>query len=157
MTRTFEVALTIPDNAAFTALAALERLGIECDELARSDVYVFELAESAAPELEATLETIETVYNPNKHRLRARRDAPEPGEVWIGDMPPPGAASPGGKEPTMSPLRLAGRTLEGVRSLDRFTSWRLRRNGRAVPGAVAAAAAEQLLCNPAYQQAIVGQ
>jgi hypothetical protein len=155
--RTFEVALTIPDNTAYTALTALERLGVACDELQRAEVYVFDVADAAAPGLEATLETIETVYNPNKHVLRARAGAPAAGELWVGDVPLPGGAPSGGKEPSMTTFSIAGRPLEGVRSLKRFTSWRLKREGRDVAPAVAQAAADALLVNPAFQQATVGR
>jgi hypothetical protein len=157
MTRTFEVALTIPDNAAYTALVALRRLGFDCDSLERADIYVFDLHESAVSALERELQSLETIYNPNKHILRARPGAPQPGELWVGDIGGQGANLPGGKEPSMTTLRIAGRTLEGVHALARFTAWRLTSQGAPVSPAIAASAGEALLCNQAYQQAIVGQ
>jgi len=147
--RTYEVDLTIPDNTAYTALVALERLGIDCDEVRRADVYLFEVDDDAVAQLDASIRTIETIYNPNKHRLRAREPLPAPGEVWVGEGERPHAS----KHCPMG--RIAGRTLRGVRSLERFVSWRLRLQGSDVPHAVVMAASDGLLCNPAYQFALI--
>ena len=82
MTRTFAVSLTIPDNEAFTALEALGRLGIDTSRVVRADIWIFEGELDAG--LAAKIGSIETIHNPNKHRLTERQaDRPESGEVWI--------------------------------------------------------------------------
>ena len=94
--------------------------------------------------LDRTIATIETIYNPNKHRLEVRPDArPRTGEVWIA-----------ARDETPA-LTVAGRTVDGLRSLVRRTAWRLLgTNGADVPAATLAAATETFLCNPAFQEAI---
>jgi phosphoribosylformylglycinamidine (FGAM) synthase PurS component len=146
--RAYAIELTIPDNTAFTALVTLQRLGIECDEVRRADIYCFEVEEAHVAELDTSIRQIETIFNPNKHVLRIREARVEPGEVWIA-----GRLEPPELEPE-SGLRIAGRQLAGVRALRRRTSWRLRKDGRDVPENVLAAAVEGLLCNPAFQKAI---
>lgn len=146
--RTYAIELTIPDNTAFTALVTLQRLGVPCDEVRRSGIYVFEVAEECADELEASVRRIETIFNPNKHVLRARQGRPEAGEVWIADREETVQAVPA------TAFRIAGRELAGVRALHRRTAWRLRKDGRDVAENVLATAVERLLCNPAFQKAI---
>ena len=142
MTRTFAVTLTIPDNEAFTALEALGRLAIPVARVQRADIWTFEGDLSA--DLPATIGAIETIHNPNKHRLVERAsDRPEAGEVWIAVR-------------DEAPATLvAGRALPGVRAIRRRTSWRLLADdGRDVPPAVLDRAVETFLCNPAFQVAI---
>lgn len=143
MTRTFAVSLTIPDNEAFTAFETLARLGIRVARVVRADIWQFE-ADRAAPDLARIVAGIETIYNPNKHRL-AERDssAPAQGEVWI---------APRDEAPVTT---VAGRTIPGVRSIRRCTAWRLLDDaGRdAAPGELDRAV-ETFLCNPAFQVAI---
>ncbi|MGH7751098.1 MAG: hypothetical protein ACREQ5_40985, partial [Candidatus Dormibacteria bacterium] len=114
MTRGYAVALTIPDNAAFTALVTLQRLGVACDELQRAEIYLFDVDPEHVEALDRSVPMLETIYNPNKHRLRGCGAAPEPGEVWIGDW--------GTEVAVRGPaLRIAGRELAGVRTLRRYT------------------------------------
>jgi hypothetical protein len=150
MVRCLEVVLAIPDNEARTALSTLQRLGIGLQALERSDLYRCDVDDEAAGDLAVTFSGLETLYNPNKHVLRVRESArPGPGEVWIDEIEAP--RERGGGEF----VRIAGRTLPGVRSLERFTAWRLS----AAPGTpagsdVVAAATDTLLCNAAFQKAI---
>ena len=66
----FEIRLAIPDNEAYTALATLQRLGVECAGIARTDIHVFGFDDDTdAGDLEAQLKTIATIFNPNKHRF----------------------------------------------------------------------------------------
>ena len=142
MIRTFAVTLTIPDNEAFTAYEALNRLGVPAAKLLRSDVWIFE-GEDIGDDLAATIASIETIHNPNKHRLSERTsDRPEPGEVWIAVR-------------DEAPATLvAGRSLAGVHAIRRRTAWRLLGDdGRDVPPAVLDRAVETFLCNPAFQVA----
>ncbi|MFZ1123980.1 MAG: hypothetical protein WAN59_02405 [Candidatus Baltobacteraceae bacterium] len=147
-----EVVLTIPDNEAETALATLARLGVPLGGLERADLYRFEieLVEIEPVEREAllaALRSLETIYNPNKHALRVRAEpAPQPGELWVDEIHPAAAAARG-------PVRIAGRTLGGVRAVERFTAWRVvDAEGRPAAAEVVALAAETLLCNPAFQR-----
>ena len=149
MIRCLEVALAIPDNEARTALETLQRLGIAIQGLERADLYRCDVDEAAADGLVATFGALETVYNPNKHVLRVRESSrPEPGEVWIDEID----AAP--KLAAGEFVRMAGRTLAGVRALERFTAWRLTGSaGTPAAGDVVAAASETLLCNAAFQKA----
>jgi hypothetical protein len=142
--RAYVVTLTIPDNEAFTALTTLARMGVPVDAAVRSDVWVASVDEEHAAALDGTITTIETVYNPNKHRLEVREDArPRPGEVWI---------TAHDETPAIT---IAGRTVDGVRGIVRRTSWRLLdQHGADVPAAVLDRATESFLCNPAFQKAI---
>jgi len=148
MTRCIEVLLSIPDNEALTALATLQRLGVDVAALERGDLYRCDVDAPEAERLVETLRGLETVFNPNKHVLRVREDdRPGRGEVWIDEI-----AS--GEHPAGGPVRIAGRVLPGVHGLERFTAWRLfsERDQPAGPEVVAAAT-ETLLCNPAFQKA----
>jgi phosphoribosylformylglycinamidine (FGAM) synthase PurS component len=147
--RCVEVRLTIPDNEAETARETLERLGVPLGALVRADLYRFELDASAEDTLVRTLSSLETIYNPGKHALRVREDAaPGPGEVWIDEIRGAGPAA-------STPVRIAGRELLGVWSVERFTAWRVE-GAAGVPAAEAVRrATETLLCNPAFQRAIL--
>jgi len=147
-TRAFEVVLSIPDNEALTALATLQRLGIDVADLKRADLWRFKVDSSDANDLPERLRGLETVFNPNKHRLRERASAaPESGEVWIDEAAPPGRRAGGGT--------VAGREVRGVRQAERLVSWRLfDRHGKPALAEVVDRAVETLLCNPAFQRAI---
>ncbi len=142
-TRTFAVTLTIPDNEAFTALETLDRLGLPVARVVRADIWLFD-ADNAARDLASTIASIETIHNPNKHRLAEREsDRPAPGEVWIAARD---------EAPVTS---VAGRRVGGVRAIRRRTAWRLLDDsGRDVPAATLDRAVETFLCNPAFQVAI---
>ena len=147
--RAFEIRLAIPDNEAYTALETLKRLGVPCGDIARADVHVFGVDEEVDEgELERVLRTVATVYNPNKHRLRALpQPRPQPGEVWItsSDLPPA----------RRDRVVLGGVVLRGARSAWQATSWRLLdAGGKDVADPVLDRAVATLLCNPAFQRAI---
>jgi hypothetical protein len=142
--RAYVVTLTIPDNEAFTALTTLARVGVPASEAIRSDVWIATVDASQAAALDAAIGTIETVYNPNKHKLEVRADArPRAGEVWIT-----------ARDETPA-ITIAGRTVAGVRGIVRRTAWRLLdETGSDVPASVLDHATEAFLCNPAFQKAI---
>jgi hypothetical protein len=142
-TRTFAVTLTIPDNEAFTALETLGRLGIAVARVVRADIWLFDV-DADAGDLAATIASIETIHNPNKHRLSERSsDRPGPGEVWVGP-----------REEAPATL-VAGRAIAGVRAIRRRTAWRLVDDeGADVPSAELIRAIDSFLCNPAFQVAI---
>ena len=75
----------------------------------------------------AQVESDESLYNPNKHRVTVLDDdAPRPGEVWIVQD-----------------------------DADRPVGWRLfKASGEPVSAGVVAQAAERLLLNPAIERAI---
>ena len=143
-TRTYAVSLTIPDNEAFTAFETLGRLGVPVARVVRADIWVLDVDDAAADDLTATIASIETIHNPNKHRLVERESAePAPGEVWIAPR-------------DEAPMTLvAGRAIAGVRAIRRRTAWRLLdQSGHDIPPAVRERAVETFLCNPAFQVAI---
>ena len=142
--RAYVVTLTIPDNEAFTALTTLNRMGLPVAAAVRSDVWVATVESPHIAVLDGTIGTIETIYNPNKHRLEVRDDArPRPGEVWIT-----------ARDETPA-ITVAGRTVDGVRGIVRRTAWRLLdEQGADVPAGVLDRATESFLCNPAFQKAI---
>ncbi|MDB5073344.1 MAG: hypothetical protein JWM87_4455 [Candidatus Eremiobacteraeota bacterium] len=142
-TRTFAVTLTIPDNEAFTAYETLGRLGVQAARVVRADIWQFEVDESSG-DLASTVASIETIHNPNKHRLAEREsDRPAPGEVWIAS-----------RDETPATV-VAGRAIAGVRAIRRRTAWRLLDDsGRDVAPADLDRAVETFLCNPAFQVAI---
>jgi hypothetical protein len=142
-TRAFAVTLTIPDNEAFTAYETLSRLGIAVARVVRADIWLFDV-DASAGDLAATIASIETIHNPNKHRLAERgSDRPAPGEVWV--------APRDEAEATL----VAGRAIPGVRAIRRRTAWRLVDDeGADVPSTELVRAIESFLCNPAFQVAI---
>ena len=142
--RAYVITLTIPDNEAFTALTTLARMGLAVDTAVRSDVWIATVDVGHAAALDAAIGTIETIYNPNKHRLEIRTDArPRPGEVWI---------TAHDETPAIT---VAGRTVLGIRGIVRRTAWRLLdQDGADVPAGVLERATESFLCNPAFQKAI---
>jgi hypothetical protein len=139
-TRTFAVTLTIPDNEAFTAYETLGRLGIEVARVVRADIWQFDIAGDTG-DLAKTVASIETIHNPNKHRLAEREsDRPVPGEVWI--------ASRDEAPRTV----VGGRSIPGVRAIRRQTAWRLLDDaGHDIAPAALDRAVDTFLCNPAFQ------
>jgi phosphoribosylformylglycinamidine (FGAM) synthase PurS component len=125
-TRAVAINLKIPDNAAYTTLVTLRRLGIDVAGVERSQIVRF--ADALEPHaLVAEVEDDESLYNPNKHRVTVLdADAPRAGEVWIVQD-----------------------------NADRPVGWRLY-SAPGVPAslAVLTQAAERLLCNPAIERAI---
>jgi len=126
MRRAVAINLKIPDNAAYTALVTLRRLGIDVARVERANIVRFADAPDA-PALIAAVQRDESLYNPNKHRVTVLdKDAPRPGEVWIVQD-----------------------------DADRPVAWRLY-SAPDLPAdrAMLAQAAERLLCNPAIERAI---
>jgi hypothetical protein len=142
--RAYVVSLTIPDNEAYTALTTLARMGLPVERVVRADVWIVNLDPARAADVDATVPTLEGIFNPNKHRLEIRSDAlPRPGEVWI---------MPRDERPAIT---IGGRAVEGVRGVRRCTAWRLLdAHGGDVAPALLARATEMFLCNPAFQEAI---
>jgi phosphoribosylformylglycinamidine (FGAM) synthase PurS component len=142
--RTYAVALTIPDNEAFTALAALRRQGLPVGGVRRADIWTFAVDDAAADTLAETIATVEVIFNPNKHVLAERPGSqPAAGEVWI---------APQDDAPVRS---VGGRTIPGVSGVQRRTAWQLvDERGEVAASAVLDRAVETFLCNPAFQKAI---
>jgi hypothetical protein len=142
-----EVRLTIPDNEARTALTTLQRLGVALAGLERADLYRCDVDDARASALADELRACEGIFNPNKHALFEREgDRPGAGEVWVDE--------PGQSEAATGAVIVSGRTLAGVRSLERATAWRvLGPGGSPASPEIVAAAATALLCNPAFQRA----
>ena len=130
--RAFAVELKIPDNEAYTAMRALQRLGVEVARVQRADILVFNREESDE-RLGEMIERDERLFNPNKHRLERLLDMhPRGGEVWIEMLDAPRSA----------PLR-------------RLVGWRLFDHaGNPLGDADLDAACARLLCNPAIERAI---
>jgi hypothetical protein len=128
--RAVSIALKIPDNAAYTALVALRRLGVDVDRVERSEIWLFD--DGDVELLTRRILSDETIFNPNKHRLVVLDDAaPRAGEVWIEPLVPEGRTT-----------RLA-------------IAWRLfDAHGAPVKRAVLDTAIERLLCNPAIERAV---
>jgi hypothetical protein len=150
--RTFAVALTIPDNEAFTALETLRRLGLRIGGVRRADIWTFDVDAAAADGLGETIAAVETIFNPNKHEIAERLGSrPLRGEVWIVAR----EEDVGDKGPATG-VRVGGRVIPGVRSVRRRVGWQLLDEvGNLVDPAVLDAAVETFLCNPAFQKAIM--
>ncbi len=142
--RAYVVALTIPDNEAYTALTTLARMGLAVERAIRADVWRVTINADQAEAIDRQIPTLEGIFNPNKHRLDIRSDArPRPGEVWITSRDERPATT------------IGGRTVEGVRGVRRCTAWRLLDvHGADVAPSILARATEMFLCNPAFQEAI---
>jgi hypothetical protein len=127
--RAVSISLKIPDNTAYTALVALRRLGVAVDRLERSDVWFFD-DDGDVERLARRIESDETIFNPNKHRLTVLDDTiPRSGEVWIEPL-----------ERTAGPDAVAWRLFDA--------------EGRPVDGALLDAAIGRLLCNAAIDRAL---
>ncbi|HTU81976.1 MAG TPA: hypothetical protein VMF61_07590 [Candidatus Acidoferrales bacterium] len=139
------IGLRIPDNAAYTALVTLRRLGIAVERLERNEIWVFDDDGDPAT-LASRVEANETVFNPNKHRLALLEStAPRAGEAWIGELD----AHDEVRE------HLGGKGIEGIRRARRYVAWRLfDRHGSPAARETVAAAVNRLLCNPAIEEAI---
>jgi phosphoribosylformylglycinamidine (FGAM) synthase PurS component len=133
------IGLKIPDNTAYTALVTLRRLGVEVERVERSEIHIFD-DDGDADALVQRIETDETIFNPNKHRLAVlESSAPGSGEVWI---------------ESLASERVIPSGVEGPHAI----AWRLfdAQNGP-VRRSVLAAAIERLLCNPAIERAVTNR
>jgi phosphoribosylformylglycinamidine (FGAM) synthase PurS component len=75
--RVVSIALKIPDNQAYTALATLRRLGVDVERVERAEIV--RLYAGQAPS-----------FNPNKHVVRdVVGGEPSPGQLWIEEMGQP--------------------------------------------------------------------
>jgi hypothetical protein len=142
--KTYAVGLTIPDNAAFTALETLRRMGLEFGSLRRADIWTFDVDAATSVTLAETIATIETIFNPNKHELAERPDSrPLRGEVWIA-----------AHDEAIS-VSVGGRVIPGVAGVRRCVGWQLFDEvGGSADSALVQRAVETFLCNPAFQKAI---
>ena len=144
--RTLAIRLKIPDNEAFTALRALQRLGVEVARMERSDVLQLECLANDAHLVDAVQHN-ETLFNPNKHEIEELAAArPRQGELWIEEL---------GEDPALRG-KLGGKAIEGVLAAKRYTGWRLfDQQGNPATAEVLERAASVLLCNPAIERAIL--
>lgn len=139
------IRLKIPDNEAFTALAALQRLGLAIVRLERADIWIFQ-SDVPQAELIASVKRHELLFNPNKHELTVLEAAtPRAGEVWVEEL---------GQDPGLR-ARLGGKDVPGVRSAKRFAGWRLfDKDNLPATASLARNAADALLCNPAIERVL---
>ena len=122
--RAVAIGLKIPDNAAYTALTTLRRLGIEVARVERNEIVLVEDGGTAA-QIVDRVRRDESLFNPNKHRVTVLDgDTPRPGEVWIEDG-----------------SRIVGWRLSTA-------------PGEPASEELLALACERLLCNPAVERAM---
>lgn len=136
------IELKIPDNAAFTALVALRRLGIEVEGVRRCEIWRMEDAgdpQTFAQRVRANA----AIFNPNKHRLAVLDDArPRTGEIWVERR----------QEGNEVREHLGGKGIAGVTAARRYVGWRLTGTGGVpVRRETLRAAVDGLLCNPAIE------
>ncbi len=132
MERAYAVELKIPDNEAYTAMRALQRLGVAVARVQRADILIFD-RDASNERLGESIERDERLFNPNKHRLeRLPGMHPREGEVWIEMLDAPRSAS-----------------------MRRLVGWRLFDHaGKPLGDDDLDAACARLLCNPAIERAI---
>jgi hypothetical protein len=143
--RVVAIELKIPDNAAFTALVALRRLGLAVERVERSEIWRFQ--DAGDPQtFAARVRANQTIYNPNKHRLvELERAVPRAGEAWIEK------ASEGNEVRE----HLGGKGIDGITASHRYVGWRLLgSNGAPAARETLGAAVTGLLCNPAIEKAV---
>lgn len=143
--RLIAIALKIPDNAAFTALVALRRLGLDVHGVERTEIWRLDDAGDPAT-LTARVRSNEAIFNPNKHRLLELESArPRPGEAWVERC---------GQGDEVRE-RLGGKGIADVTRSRRYVGWRLfGRENVPAPRETLAAAIDGLLCNPAIEKAM---
>lgn len=142
--RVAAIALKIPDNTAYTALTALRRLGVDVAKLERNEVWIVEDSGEAAT-FASRIESNETIFNPNKHRLAVLETSkPRAGEAWIETI---GAHNEVREH-------LGGKAIAGITHARRYVGWRMfDASGEPAGAPVVKAAVERLLCNPAIEKA----
>lgn len=139
------IELKIPDNTAFTALVALRRLGLEVENVTRSEIWRME--DAGDPQtFAARVRANAAIFNPNKHRLIVLADAqPRSGEAWIERR----------QEGNEVREHLGGKGIDGVTAARRYVGWRLTAaEGVPVRRETLRAAVDGLLCNPAIEKAV---
>jgi hypothetical protein len=142
--RAVAISLKIPDNEAYTALGALQRLGVPAGRLERSEVWLVDDRGDPAT-LALRVEANETVFNPNKHRLTVLGDPqPRDGEAWVYER----EAHDEIRE------HLGGKAIDGIVGARRFVGWRLfDAAGFPAREKHIVDALDRLLCNPAIEGA----
>ena len=143
--RAVAISLKIPDNAAYTALTSLRRLGVGVARVERSEIWDVE-DDGDAGTFATRIESNESIFNPNKHRLAVlERPSPRAGEVWIEEL---------GRHNEVRE-HLGGKPIAGIRNARRYVGWRLLQDdGSAAPRETIERAAQQLLCNSAIERSI---
>lgn len=138
------ISLKIPDNTAYTTLTALRRLGVDVAKLERSEIWVVEDGGDAST-FASRIESNETIFNPNKHRLAVLDDAkPREGEAWVETI---------GRHDEVRE-HLGGKPIDGISNARRYVGWRLfGADGAPAQTGAVKAAVERLLCNPAIEKA----
>ena len=146
--RTVAVALKIPDNTAYTTLTALHRLGVKVAKLERSEIWKVEDSGDASTFV-SRVESNETIFNPNKHRLSVvEENQPRAGEVWIEEL---------GRHDEVRE-HLGGKVIPGISNARRYVGWRmLRADGTPEDREVLRSATERLLANPAIEKPIYSE
>ncbi len=139
--RVVAIRLKVPDNTAFTALVALQRLGVEVARVRRAEVWLLDDAGEASTLVQRVCAD-ETIFNPQLHEVELRHESsPRAGELWVREAPPADNST-----------RIAG-----VKEASRVISWTLS-DSRDIPAprAVLEQACDALLCNPAIEEAEFG-
>lgn len=142
--RVAAIELKIPDNAAFTALVALRRLGLAIDDVRRCEIWRME--DGGDPEtFPQRVRANAAIFNPNKHRLIVLEETqPRTGEAWVERL----------HEGNEVREHLGGKGIEGVTAAHRYVGWRLTgAGGLPARRETLQAAVERLLCNPAIEKA----
>lgn len=141
------VELKIPDNTAFTAYDALQRMGLhEVADVNRSEVWIVD-ADALPQEILGALTRTEIVFNPNKHALRSlQSDRPGAGELWV-------ATPTRSHERERRLLERSG--LDGIRSVESRVRWLLLDADGKPCRRETLERARDLLANPAYQDALI--
>ena len=137
-----EVRLKVPDNTAYTALVALQNLGIDVSRVEHAAVW--ELADHGKPStLVARIERNEAIFNPNLHVITIRsQPLPEGSEIWVWEV-------------DRGAWKLPGRGIEGIAGAKPMTSWRLfDKNGEPAPEETLDRACNELLRNAAVEDAL---
>ncbi len=159
MTRRFvAIRLKVPDNTAYTALVALQRLGVDVGQVERATIVPVGDGDDAA-----VLERVrrdESLFNPNLHEVEIRNTLePEPGEMVVREVPGSDDMSFPRRRSHIRASRARDDKVEGrarVRPAKRATqtSWKLfDRDGHPVSKATLGLARDVLLCNPAIEEA----
>lgn len=110
--QTVEIRLKVPDSTAYTALVALQHLGVDVARVEHA--VVWEITDHGDPKtLAARIERNEAMFNPNLHTISIRESSlPQAAEIWVWEV-------------DRQAWKLPGRGVEGVSNAKPMTSWRL--------------------------------